>query len=179
MAMPTATSLKSICTLPRQSDDMKVHTNPRIMNTRVSLAPVCSAGRPHVAVPIQRCRSSLCVPPQPCSFVDYSLATPLYKPSDSTATQAMPHLAASTVLFTASTVFSGLLAILMVIFPCWKRTRQLMQSPWVIAPIAIAYGIILAWSWQPDTFSLILPGSWEEGFKSGFNPQFFPSLVSK
>jgi len=34
----------------------------------------------------------------------------------------------------------------------------------------------LSWSWQPDTFSLILPGSLADGFKGGFNPQFFPKL---
>jgi hypothetical protein len=38
------------------------------------------------------------------------------------------------------------------------------------------YGILLTWSWQPDTFSLILPGNLADGFKGGFNPQFFPSL---
>ena len=53
----------------------------------------------------------------------------------------------------------------MVVAPRWDGTRRLLRSPLVLAPLALVYGLLLAWSWQPDTFSLILPGSWAEGFK--------------
>ncbi|PRW60847.1 ABA DEFICIENT chloroplastic-like isoform X3 [Chlorella sorokiniana] len=79
-------------------------------------------------------------------------------------------------LFAASTVYALAVAGLMVLAPRWDGTRRLLRSPLVLAPLALVYGLLLAWSWQPDTFSLILPGSWAEGFKGGFNPQFMPSL---
>lgn len=53
----------------------------------------------------------------------------------------------------------------MVLAPRWSGTRRLVRSPLVLAPLALVYGLLLAWSWQPDTFSLILPGSWAEGLK--------------
>jgi hypothetical protein len=93
------------------------------------------------------------------------------------AATAVAPLTATTALFTASTVFVAILGFLMIVFPAWSKTRQLVTSPWSIAPIAIAYGILLGWSWQPDTFNLILPGNLADGFKGGFNPQFFPSLA--
>ncbi|KAL4427483.1 hypothetical protein ABPG77_000772 [Micractinium sp. CCAP 211/92] len=65
----------------------------------------------------------------------------------------------------------------MALAPRWSGTRAAVRSPLVLAPICVVYGLLLAWSWQPDTFSLVLPGSWAEGFKGGFNPQFMPSLA--
>ncbi|KAH7620991.1 putative Protein MAO HUZI 4, chloroplastic [Nannochloris sp. 'desiccata'] len=75
----------------------------------------------------------------------------------------------------------------------WRHSRctapQLLASPpinsgFIKIPAAkkrviceLAYGILLGWSWQPDTFSLILPGNLADGLKGGFNPQFFPSLA--
>lgn len=97
--------------------------------------------------------------------------------STNAAASATAHLAATTLLFTASTIFTAILGVLMIFFPTWSKTRQLLHSPWSITPIAVAYGIILGWSWQPDTFSLILPGNLADGLKGGFNPQFFPSLA--
>ena len=55
----------------------------------------------------------------------------------------------------------------MVLAPRWDGTRRLLRTPLVLAPLALVYGLLLAWSWQPDTFSLVLPGSWAEGFKGG------------
>lgn len=84
---------------------------------------------------------------------------------------------ASTWLFAGSTMYAVGLALLMVVAPGWSRTRQLLSSPACIAPLALAYGVLLAASWQPDTLSTILPGSWAEGLSGGFRPQFFPSLA--
>lgn len=53
-----------------------------------------------------------------------------------------------------------------VLLPRWRRTQQLMRSPLVVAPLAIVYGFLLWQSWSPDTFSLVLPGSWKEGLNS-------------
>lgn len=64
----------------------------------------------------------------------------------------------------------------MALAPRWAVTRRLVRSPLVLVPLALVYGLLLAWSWQPDTFNLVLPGSLAEGFKGGYNPQFMPSL---
>ncbi|EFN59898.1 hypothetical protein CHLNCDRAFT_132919 [Chlorella variabilis] len=80
-------------------------------------------------------------------------------------------------LFAASTVYALAVAALMVLLPRWSVTRRLVRSPLVLLPLIAVYGLLLAWSWQPDTFSLVLPGSLAEGFKGGFNPQFMPSLA--
>ena len=88
-----------------------------------------------------------------------------------------PNTTASTLLFATSTVFTTALILLMIIAPRWPRTHQLVESPWCISPVAIAYGVLLCWSWQPDTFSLILPGNLAVGLSGGFKPQFFPSLT--
>ena len=53
----------------------------------------------------------------------------------------------------------------MALAPRWSVTRRAVRSPLVLAPLALVYGLLLCWSWQPDTFSLVLPGSWGEGFK--------------
>jgi hypothetical protein len=93
------------------------------------------------------------------------------------ASAAIPHLITTTWLFSASTIYAAVLAVSMIIAPKWHRTQQIMRSPLCLMPIALVYGILLAWSWQPDTFSLILPGSFAEGVKGGWNPQFFPQLA--
>lgn len=84
--------------------------------------------------------------------------------------------AASPFLFAISSAFAAALALLMAAAPRWRFTQRLLRSPWTLVPVALAYGVLLSWSWQPDTFSLILPGSLADGFKGGFNPQFFPKL---
>lgn len=55
------------------------------------------------------------------------------------------------------------LLLQMLVAPKWKRTRHAVASNAILLPLAIAYGYLLACSWQPDTFSLILPGSLKEG----------------
>lgn len=47
----------------------------------------------------------------------------------------------------------------------------------MITPLILVYGWMLFHSYEPDMLSLILPGSLEEGFKGGFNPQFFPRVA--
>lgn len=61
-------------------------------------------------------------------------------------------------------------ALQMVLLPRWSVTRRVVRSPLVLVPLAAVYGVLLCWSWQPDTFSLILPGSWAEGFKGTSRP---------
>lgn len=83
--------------------------------------------------------------------------------------------AATAGIFAASTVYTVGLGALMILAPHFQQTYRVMRSIWVLTPLALAYGVLLWFSWEADTLSLILPGSWEEGFK-GFNPQFFPEL---
>jgi hypothetical protein len=114
-------------------------------------------------------------PPPNAGFTKLTASATQLHPNITT-NAAPAHVAATTALFTISTVITAVLAALMIFFPNWSKTRQILASPWCIAPIAVMYGILLTWSWQPDTFSLILPGNLADGFKGGFNPQFFPSL---
>ncbi|KAI3429270.1 hypothetical protein D9Q98_005367 [Chlorella vulgaris] len=79
-------------------------------------------------------------------------------------------------LFAASTVYAVAVAALMVLLPRWSVTRRVVRSPLVLGPLALVYGLLLVWSWQPDTLSLILPGSLAEGIK-GLSPQFMPSIA--
>jgi len=58
--------------------------------------------------------------------------------------------------------------------------RSFPQAPPLgpmITPLILVYGWMLFHSYEPDMMSLILPGSLEEGFKGGFNPQFFPKVA--
>ena len=59
----------------------------------------------------------------------------------------------------------------MVLLPKWSVTRRLVRSSVVLAPLGLVYGLLLIWSWQPDTFSLILPGSLADGLKGGLGRQ--------
>lgn len=154
--------------------------SPCVRSSRIIMRPMCRmCSCPHAAGNVGLRSSLPGPPPQQHTFGGISTLPTSKRHAQSTVAQAMPHLTATIALFTASTIFAGVIALLMIAFPSWPRTRQLVESPWVLAPIALVYGVLLVWSWQPDTFSLILPGSLEEGFKGGFNPQFFPSLVSK
>ena len=49
--------------------------------------------------------------------------------------------------------------------PRWVATRRLMRSGAVLLPLGLAYGLLLAWSWRPDTFSILMPGSWADGLR--------------
>lgn len=79
-------------------------------------------------------------------------------------------------VFAGSTVYTAVIGALMIIAPRWCITREIVDNLLIFIPLAMAYAYLLAQSWAPDTFSLILPGSFHEGLKGGFNPQFFPEL---
>lgn len=64
----------------------------------------------------------------------------------------------------------------MVLLPATRAVRQTIERGVPLLPLVLCYGILLAHSWQPDTLSLLLPGSLSAGLSGGFNPQFFPSL---
>jgi hypothetical protein len=81
-----------------------------------------------------------------------------------------------TWLFAGATLYAAGLALLMVLLPRWRGTRRVMATPLSLVPVGVAYAVLLAWSWQPDTLALVLPGSWEQGLVGGWNPQFLPSL---
>lgn len=51
----------------------------------------------------------------------------------------------------------------MMLLPKWQKTRQIISSAKSYVPLALAYTALLIASWQPDTMSLILPGSLNEG----------------
>jgi hypothetical protein len=51
----------------------------------------------------------------------------------------------------------------MLLLPKWQKTRQVISSAKSYVPLALAYTALLIASWQPDTLSLILPGSFSEG----------------
>ena len=59
-------------------------------------------------------------------------------------------------------------------FSSWAVTFT--QSHLPLVPLCVAYLALLAASWSPDTLSLMMPGSIEEGLAEGFKPQFFPQL---
>jgi hypothetical protein len=85
--------------------------------------------------------------------------------------------AATCWIFAGSTVYALALALLMALAPRWPLTRRALASPAALLPLALAYGVLLAWSWTPDTLRTVLPGSLAEGLSGGFNPQFFPRLA--
>lgn len=66
----------------------------------------------------------------------------------------------------------------MVLLGRWHRVRQLLSTPWTLAPLALAYAVLLADSWAPDTLRTMMPGSLQAGLSGGFNPQFMPQLGS-
>ena len=61
--------------------------------------------------------------------------------------------------------------------PPRSRLRRFLASHACVVPLALTYAVLLLCSWQPDTISLVLPGSLQAGLANGWNPQFFPSLV--
>ncbi|KAK9818332.1 hypothetical protein WJX72_010722 [[Myrmecia] bisecta] len=80
------------------------------------------------------------------------------------------------MLFAASTLYCVPFFLLMLLLPYWRPTRRIVRHDATFAPLALAYLFLLAHSWQPDTWSLILPGSFAEGFTGGFKVQFLPTL---
>jgi len=52
-----------------------------------------------------------------------------------------------------------------------------LRSDVIFVPLAVAYLVLLLQSWQPDTLSLMMPGSLAEGFEGGrMSVQFVPKL---
>ena len=77
--------------------------------------------------------------------------------------------------FVCSTAYCVSLFGVMLLPPvAWRRA--VVASLWTYAPLALLYLALLCLSWQPDTLSLMLPGSLEEGMRTGA-PQFFPQLA--
>mmetsp|Transcript_85 Transcript_85/g.265 ORF Transcript_85/g.265 Transcript_85/m.265 type:complete len:255 (-) Transcript_85:56-820(-) len=74
-----------------------------------------------------------------------------------------------------STMYCIPFFVLMVAAPHLKWVRDIVKTPWFIAPIAAVYLVLLLQSWEPDTISLMMPGNLQEGMATG-KPQFFPEL---
>eukprot|EP00193_Tetraselmis_chui_P001250 CAMPEP_0177754718 /NCGR_PEP_ID=MMETSP0491_2-20121128/2160_1 /TAXON_ID=63592 /ORGANISM="Tetraselmis chuii, Strain PLY429" /LENGTH=191 /DNA_ID=CAMNT_0019270123 /DNA_START=27 /DNA_END=599 /DNA_ORIENTATION=+ len=78
-------------------------------------------------------------------------------------------------LVTVSTLYSLPFFAMMMVAPHRRWVRSTVESLWFLMPVALIYLVLLAVSWQPDTLSLMMPGSVKEGLATG-KPQFFPSL---
>ncbi len=60
----------------------------------------------------------------------------------------------------------------MICAPGWRMTRRLLSSDLMFLPLAATYCFLLSQSWEPDTLSLILPGSLRDGLTgSATRPQ--------
>ena len=55
------------------------------------------------------------------------------------------------------------LATQMLAAPKARLTRRIAASNWTLVPPALGYIFLLVHSYQPDTLSLVLPGSLKEG----------------
>jgi hypothetical protein len=68
-------------------------------------------------------------------------------------------------------------AAALALFPrSWRLTQTVARARWPLVPLSLAYAALLAASWEPDTLSLMMPGSLRDGLTHGFAPQFFPTL---
>lgn len=82
------------------------------------------------------------------------------------------------ILFILSTLYSISVFILIAVAPFSRGVVRYLRHDAVIMPIALAYSLLLLRSWQPDTLSLIMPGSLAEGISAGsMNVQFVPKLA--
>lgn len=59
--------------------------------------------------------------------------------------------------------FANAVLLQMLVAPAWKWTIKLVDSELIYTPIAAAYVFLLIHSWEPDTLSLIMPGSLKAG----------------
>jgi len=57
-----------------------------------------------------------------------------------------------------------LLIVQMILAPDRQGTQRLLRPDAIFVPLAVTYGILLARSWSPDTLSLMMPGSFRQGF---------------
>ncbi|CAL5227858.1 g10892 [Coccomyxa viridis] len=88
---------------------------------------------------------------------------------------ALPtHVVSATIASTS--IYCASVIGLMIAAPRARVTHRIVSIDALFVPMALAYAFLLAHSWQADTLKLILPGSLQEGFSGGFNPQFFPKL---
>ena len=58
-----------------------------------------------------------------------------------------------------------------------ERAARFVSSLRMFAPMCALYGVLLCRSWTPETLSLMMPGSLEEGLATG-KVQFIPTLSS-
>lgn len=66
----------------------------------------------------------------------------------------------------------------MILLPRALAVRRFMQSYWAFAPLALAYAALLAYSYTPDTLSLLLPGSLEAGLTGARAPPVHEAAAS-
>lgn len=51
----------------------------------------------------------------------------------------------------------------MALLPTARITQSVVKSNWPYVIMAVAYGVLLAGSWEADTLALMMPGSLEAG----------------
>lgn len=80
------------------------------------------------------------------------------------------------ITFQLCTAYCAVIFAAMLVLPRVRPVRDFIRSNLVFIPLGLAYAALLAQSWSPDTLSLMMPGSLDQAFTGGFNPQFFPKL---
>lgn len=81
------------------------------------------------------------------------------------------------LLFVTVTLYSLAVLIVVAAAPFVRGLVRVLRHDEIFVPIAIAYFVLLMASWQPDTLSLMMPGSLAEGISGGMNVQFVPKLA--
>lgn len=77
-----------------------------------------------------------------------------------------------------STLYCVPLCLLILLAPRWRSAYRLLISDVILLPLVAVYIELLARSWQPDTLSLMMPGSLADGFAGGkLTPQWIPKLA--
>ncbi|KAG2425863.1 hypothetical protein HYH02_014927 [Chlamydomonas schloesseri] len=113
--------------------------------------------------------------PVECKAAAAAATKPCCKAAAAAAAAAAPSLPEGVILtVVAGAAYTALSIVLMALFP--RKTAGFFSSVWPFVPLAAAYVVLLVGSWSPDTLSIMMPGSLEEGLKGGFNPQFLPKL---
>ena len=54
-------------------------------------------------------------------------------------------------------------AVQMLVAPQHRPTRSAAASNLCLVPVAVCYAVLLCQAWSPDSLSLILPGSIQDG----------------
>jgi hypothetical protein len=55
-------------------------------------------------------------------------------------------------------------ALQILLAPWWRSAYRMLISDVIFLPLIAAYIVLLVRSWQPDTLSLMMPGSLADGF---------------